>query len=74
MLVDPTGKVQTELDEQEGIAFGEIGKLIALAQASDTKIAEVTVHTDVDLINKTRKGIPISVQRRFDCYTSVQKV
>lgn len=26
MLVDPTGKVQTELDEKEGIAFGEIGK------------------------------------------------
>ncbi|KAK9894863.1 putative nitrilase [Cystobasidium minutum MCA 4210] len=53
MLVEPTGKVQAELDEKEGIAFGEI---------------------DVDLINKTRKGIPISVQRRFDCYTSVAKV
>lgn len=26
MLVDPTGKVQTELDENEGIAFGEIGE------------------------------------------------
>lgn len=26
MLVDPTGKVQTELDEQEGIAFCEIGE------------------------------------------------
>ena len=26
MLVDPTGKVQIELDEKEGIAFGEVGK------------------------------------------------
>lgn len=25
MLVDPTGKVQTELDEKEGIAFGQVG-------------------------------------------------
>jgi hypothetical protein len=25
MLVDPTGKVQAELDANEGIAFGEIG-------------------------------------------------
>ena len=26
MLVDPTGKVCVELDEKEGIAFGEIGE------------------------------------------------
>jgi hypothetical protein len=26
MLVDPTGKVQTELDETEGIAFGQVGR------------------------------------------------
>jgi len=26
MLVDPTGKVQVELDEKEGIAFGEVGQ------------------------------------------------
>jgi len=50
MLVDPSGKVQTELDEKEGIAFGEV---------------------DIDFINKTRQGIPITVQRRFDCYPDV---
>ena len=26
MLVDPTGKVCVELDEKEGIAFGDIGE------------------------------------------------
>lgn len=26
MLVDPSGKVRAELDEKEGIAFGEVGE------------------------------------------------
>ena len=25
MIVDPMGRVQTELDETEGIAYGEVG-------------------------------------------------
>ena len=76
MLVDPTGKVQAELDEKEGIAFGEIGKHQAPYRTpafTRLRLMLVNSHSDVDLINKTRKGIPISVQRRFDCYTSVAK-
>lgn len=79
MLVEPTGKVQTELDEKEGIAFGEIGTLISLETVppryqSQAKELTTREYLDVDLINKTRSGIPITVQRRFDCYTSVSKV
>lgn len=52
MIVDPMGRIQTELDETEGIAYGEV---------------------DIDLVKTTRRNIPISGQRRFDCYADVAK-
>jgi hypothetical protein len=42
MLVDPSGQIQTELDETEGIAFGEVGRLGSLAHSE-------VVSTDADL-------------------------
>lgn len=74
MLVDPTGKVQVELDEKEGIAYGHVGGC-RVAMPSRLSISDVRHlklgSADVDLINKTRRGVPISVQRRFDCYPDV---
>ncbi|QRW00747.1 carbon-nitrogen hydrolase [Ceratobasidium sp. AG-Ba] len=43
------------------------------AVISTTEHEEAIIHADIDpeVVNKTRSGIPVTVQRRFDVYTDV---
>ncbi|KAM0791199.1 hypothetical protein ACM66B_005681 [Microbotryomycetes sp. NB124-2] len=48
-----------------------MGKLVAQL---DEKEGILFAEIDMDVINKARSGIPVTVQRRFDVYTQVQEV
>lgn len=65
MVVDPMGKVLTEAGEGEEIVYADIGEQNPLCSIL------LLTFADPKTLEETRKGIPVTTQRRFDVYPDV---
>jgi hypothetical protein len=67
MIVDPTC-ANSSISPGTGADARRSGKVV---ETIDEKQGIVCGRVDVDLINQTRRNLPVSVQRRFDAYPDV---
>ncbi|KAG8712998.1 hypothetical protein FRC09_019237 [Ceratobasidium sp. 395] len=69
MVVDPMGAVIASTEHEEAIIHADIGKPLP----GDTVPHQIDERAppDPEMMLKTRRGIPVTVQRRFDVYPDV---
>lgn len=69
-----------EADEKPTIIYADIGECLSPREGGRSSVVMnsrvltvpwIPLLTDIDLLNTTRKGVPVTTQRRFDVYTDV---
>lgn len=79
LVVNPAGEILAEADENEATIYADIGKSTPFPFFPHLFLPKKLCWTgtdkskDIDMLEKTRSGIPVTVQRRFDVYPDVAK-